>query len=115
MTVMHQQPLAPAPTTQAMLQTQAEAPLVVQATLQPAPVMTGPDVIVEEEVVEIIDDDDNDNEEGWAAVDEESIILSMIQVYKKADAPPPAPKTSVRSVPHQERPVQVSRALTPKC
>ena len=65
----------------------------MQATLQPAPEMTSPDVIVEEEVIDIINDDDDDNEEGRAAADEESTILSMIQAYKKANTPPPAPET----------------------
>ena len=93
MTVMHQQPQAPVPATRMMSQTQAEAPPVAQPTMQPASQTTGPDVIIKEEVVEIIDDNDDDNEQDCAAADKESAILSMIQVYKEANAPPPAPET----------------------
>ena len=78
---------------QATSQTWAEAQPVAQPTMEQVLETTGPDVVVEEEVVEILDDnDDNDNEQDCVAADEESAILSMIQAYKEADAPPPAPE-----------------------
>ena len=91
-TVMSQQPQAPVPAAQVTSQTWAEAQPVAQPTTQQVPETTGPDV-VEEEVVEMLDDDDdNDNEQDRVAADEESTILSMIQAYKEANTPPPAPE-----------------------
>ena len=58
--------------------------------MQPVPETTGPDVVVEEEIVEIRD---NGTEQDQAEGDKESAILSMIQVYQEANAPPPAPDT----------------------
>ena len=57
---------------------------------QPVPETTGPDVVVKEEIVKIRD---NGAEQDQAEGDKESAILSMIQVYQEADAPPPAPDT----------------------
>ena len=89
--VMHQQPQALVPAAQATPQTQAKAQPVAQPTTQSAPETTGPDVVIEEIVK--IDEDDDDNEQDHAAADKESAILSMIQAYKEADAPPQAPET----------------------
>ena len=91
-TVMQQHPQTPAPAAQVTPQIQAKAQPVKQPTTQPAPETTSPDIVIEEvEVIEI--DDDDDNEQDCAAADKESAILSMIQVYKEADAPPQAPET----------------------
>ena len=82
-TVMSQQLKALASITQA-------APTRTLPTTQPVPETTGPDVVIEEEIVEVEDDG---KEQDQAEEDEETTILSMIQAYQVADAPPPTPDT----------------------
>ena len=82
-TVISQQSQAPTSAAQS-------APTRTPPVMQPVPKATGPDVIVEEETVKV---EDNDAEQDKAGEDEESTILSMIQVYQEADAPPLAPDT----------------------
>ena len=57
----------------------------------PEPETTGPDLVIKEEVVVEIRDNGSEQDEGNG--DEESAILSMIQVYQVADVPPAAPDT----------------------
>ena len=81
----HQQPQALVLATCLVPQKQAKAPPVPQPVTQPE--TTGPDVVVnEEEIIEIGDNDGNKQDQ--VAEDQESTILSMIQVYKESDTPP---------------------------
>ena len=81
-TVIYQQPQAPASATQSI-------PTKTPPVIQPVPKTPSPDIVIEEE--EIFEIRDDGGEQDQAKGDEESAILSMIQVYQEADTPPPAP------------------------
>ena len=81
--VMSQQPQAPALIAQS-------TPTRTPPTTQPVPQTTSPDVVIKEEVVKV---QDKGKEHKQAEEDEETTILSMIQAYQVAEAPPPTPDT----------------------
>ena len=91
--VMSQQPQAPASIAQL-------APTRTPPATQPVPQTTGPDVVIEEEVVEVQDEGE---EHDQAEEDEETAILSMIQAYQVAEAPPLTPDTSCLTCCHTGR------------
>ena len=79
--VISQQPQALASITQM-------TPTRTLPTTQPVPETTSLNVVIEEEIIEV---EDNGKKQDQAEEDEETAILSMIQAYQVADAPPPSP------------------------
>ena len=82
--VMSQPPKAPESTA-------PSAPTRMPPTAQPVPQTTSPNVVIEEEEVIKVEDEDKEAEQDEE--NKETAILSMIQAYQVAEAPPLTPDT----------------------